>query len=292
MKYLVSFVLFETEKTSGLTPVQEAFLNECSSKTWSVNRQNGLVDVQGGFTCSFKSLTSLPGISFGNVSGYFICSNNQMTSLDGAPQKVRGIFSCAGNQLTSLEGSPHTVNGDFHCFSNRLTSLAGAPQTVGGDFDCSGNQLTSLKGAPQMVKKNFHCYKNQLTSLKGAPQTVGGNFDCSNNKLQSLEGAPHTINGGFRCDEFQLDSGEWNMEGWLRVLNTGKPSAKKLISTLPWLQPDWWNQELQRDPGKTVHLLSTMWKHMPKDMQSPIKIPRGYEDDFDLFSGFDELGLF
>jgi hypothetical protein len=31
---------------------------------------------------------------------------------------------------------------------------------------------------------------------------------------------------------------------------------------------------------------------MPKDMQSAIKIPKGYEDDFELFSGFDELGLF
>jgi hypothetical protein len=82
------------------------------------------------------------------------------------------------------------------------------------------------------------------------------------------------------------------MEGWVEVLNTGTPSAQKLILTLPWLGPDWWNQELQRDPGKTVHLLATAWNHMPKDMQSAIKIPKGYEDDFELFSGFDELGLF
>ena len=271
MKYLVSFVLFETEKTSGLTPGQEAFLNECSSKTWSVNRQNGLVDVQGGFTCSFKSLTSLPGISFGNVSGHFICSNNQMTSLDGAPQKVGGIFSCAGNQLTSLKGATQNVVGNFWCHQNQLTSLEGSPHTVNGDFHCYYNRLTSLEGAPQMVKKNFHCYKNQLTSLEGAPQTVGGFF---------------------KCDEFKLDQGKWNMQGWVEVLDTGSEEAKKLMLTLPWLQPDWWNQELQRDPGKTVHLLSTMWNHMPKDMQSAIKIPRGYEDDFELFSGFNELGLF
>jgi hypothetical protein len=65
-----------------------------------------------------------------------------------------------------------------------------------------------------------------------------------------------------------------------------------LILTLPWLQPDWWNSELQRDPGKTVHLLATVWNDMTKNMQSAIKIPKGYEDDFELFSGFDELGLF
>jgi hypothetical protein len=100
------------------------------------------------------------------------------------------------------------------------------------------------------------------------------------------------VGRNFKCNGFQLDPGKWNMEGWLEVLNTGTPAAQKLILTLPWLQPNWWNSELQRDPGKTVHLLATVWNDMTKNMQSAIKIPKGYEDDFELFSGFDELGLF
>jgi len=64
------------------------------------------------------------------------------------------------------------------------------------------------------------------------------------------------------------------------------------MKTLPYLQPDWWNSELQRDPGKTVHLLAPWWKGMPEDIKSGIVIPSGYEDEFDLFSGFNELGLF
>jgi hypothetical protein len=229
MKHLRSFSLFESQ-TSVLTTDQEAFLNEYIKGTWSVNRQTGLVDVEGNFACSSKRLKSLSGISFGHVSG------------------------------------------NFACFNNQLTSLKGAPQTVGGGFDCS---------------------YNDLTSLEGAPQTVGGDFNCFYNyNLKSLEGAPRTVGVNFLSDEFQLEEGEWNMQGWLEVLNTGTEEAKKLISTLPWLQPDWWNLELQRDPGKTVHLLGSLWKHMPKDMQSAIKIPRGYEDDFELFSGFNELGLF
>jgi hypothetical protein len=115
---------------------------------------------------------------------------------------------------------------------------------------------------------------------------------CFYNPLSSLKGSPQTVVGNFWCDEFDLDPGKWNMEGWLEVLDTRSEEAKKLILTLLWLQPDWWNQELQRDPGKTVHLLATVWKHMPKDMQSAIKIPKGYEDDFELFTGFDELDLF
>jgi hypothetical protein len=121
---------------------------------------------------------------------------------------------------------------------------------------------------------------------------VGGGFYCQGNDLTSLEGAPQEINGRFLCDEFELIKGKWNIEGWAEVLNTGTEEAKKLILTLPWLQPDWWNSELQRDPGKTVHLLATVWNDMTKNMQSAIKIPKGYEDDFELFSGFDELGLF
>jgi len=247
--------------------------------------------VGGDFRCSANQLTSLAGAPQ-TVGGDFRCSANQLTSLAGAPQTVDGNFSCDANQLTSLAGAPQTVGEGFYCSINQLTSLTGAPQTVGGDFRCSANQLTSLAGAPQTVDGNFDCDANQLTSLAGAPQTVRGDFSCFGNLLTSLAGAPQTVDWYFMCEEFKLDRGEWNMEGWLEVLNTGTAAAKKLILTLPWLQPDWWNSELQRDPGKTVHLLSVVWKHMPKDMQSAIKIPRGYEDDFELFSGFDELGLF
>ena len=143
---------------------------------------------------------------------------------------------------------------------------------VRGDFDCSGKGLKSLSGISfGHVSGNFYCQRNQLTSLEGAPQTVDGYFTC---------------------DEFELDPGEWNMEGWLEVLRTRTGEAKKLILTLPYIQPDWWNSELQRDPGKTVHLLAPWWKDMPENMKSKIKIPSGYENEFNLFSEFDELGLF
>jgi hypothetical protein len=274
MKRILPFVLFESKAVRllcGPTKKQEEFLNRYTRGTWSVNPSTGLVDVQGDFDCFDLRLKSFRGISFGHVSGYFGCSGNQLTSLEGAPQTVGGGFHCSNNRLTSLKGAPLTVNGDFLCYNNQLTSLAGAPQTVGGFFKCYDNQLTSLKGAPQTVGDAFSCYDNQLTSLEGAPQTVGGKF---------------------YCDLFEIQKGKWNMEGWAEVLNTGTPAAQKLILTLPWLGPDWWNQELQRDPAKTVHLLATVWNHMPKDMQSAIKIPKGYENQLDLFSGFDELGLF
>jgi hypothetical protein len=131
VKHLQSFSLFEAQ-FSGLTPDQEAFLNEFTKGTWSVNRQTGLVDVEGDFDCSYSRLKSLSGISFGHVSGNFYCYGNHLTTLAGAPQTVGGDFSCFGNQLTTLVGAPQTVDGDFSCSRNHLTTLAGSPQTVVG----------------------------------------------------------------------------------------------------------------------------------------------------------------
>ena len=155
MQHLQSFSLFEAQ-FSGLTPDQEAFLNEFTKGTWSVNRRTGLVDVEGDFDCKGEGLESLFGISFGHVSG---------------------TFSCSGNQLTTLAGAPQTVDGNFSCFGNQLTTLVGAPQTV---------------------------------------------------------------DGYFTCDSFKLRSGKWNPLGWTEILATGDRKARRLIVTLPYLDPSYW----------------------------------------------------
>ncbi len=334
MKYLQSFSLFESGTSGTLTQKQEAFLNQYTKGTWSLNPATGLVDVQGSFDCSNRQLKSLYGIKFGMVTGNFTCHHtqltslvgspqkvggdfgcdqnlltslagapqtvggdfrcafNQLTSLMGSPQKVEGYFWCSYNKLTTLEGAPQTVTGTFNCGYNQLTTLEGAPRTVGRSFDCSDNQLTSLAGAPKTVEGSFYCESNQLTTLEGAPQTVGGDFDCRNNQLSSLEGAPLTVEGRFDCSVFVLKPGEWNPTGWLEVLRTGSPEARKLILTLPYFQPDWWNSELSKDPARTIQLLAPWWSQMSDELKRGIRIPPGYEDRFELRAGFSELGLF
>jgi hypothetical protein len=292
MKHLVPFRIYESQTTSGLTKKQEDFLNRNTKGTWSVNPTTGLVDIHGSFNLENKGAKSFLGVKFGNVNGDFCISAIKLQSLEGAPRKVDGDFKCSSNNLQSLEGAPLEVNGNFWCPYNQLQSLEGAPQEVGGDFYCFHNQLQSLERAPQKVGRDFDCSFNELQSLSGSPQKVDGDFDCSHNQLQSLEGAPKQIDGTFECDEFLLNAVKWNMKGWLEVLRTRTGEAKKLILTLPYIQPDWWNSELQRDPGKTVHLLAPWWKDMPENMKSKIKIPSGYENEFNLFSEFDELGLF
>jgi hypothetical protein len=293
MKHLIPFRIYESQTTSGLTEGQKEFLNKYTRGTWSVNPTTGLVDIDGYFDCSGSKIKNFMGIQFGEVTRSFDCESNLLTSLEGSPRFVRGTFRCNNNSITSLEGSPQTVGGDFLCSKNSLSSIKGAPRKVGEDFWCNDNDIETLEGGPDIVGKDFECENNHLSSLKGSPKTIPGDFYCYGNPLLiSLEGAPQTIDGIFFHDKIKMKKGEWNMRGWVEVLNTGSEKDKKLILTLPWLQSDWWNLELQRDPGKTVHLLANVWNLIPKNMQSAIKIPKGYEDDFELFSGFNELGLF
>ena len=169
MRHIKPYQVFEASATAAaLTAEQIEWLDECVAGSWKLNRQTGLINVDGNFYCRKQGLTDLKGVRFGKVRGYFDCKNNQLTSLEGAPQTVAGDFSCSNNQLTSLEGAPQTVGGDFYCNDNQLTTLEGAPQTVAGDFACRDNQLTSLEGAPQTVKGGFYCDDNLVsqTTLK------------------------------------------------------------------------------------------------------------------------------
>ena len=164
MKYIREYQVFEASASaSALTAEQIEWLDECADGEWKLNRQTGLVDINGGFNCREQRLIDFKGVKFGKVSGDFSCRSNLLTTLVGAPQTVSGDFRCTHNQLTTLEGAPQTVGGDFTCRDNDLTSLVGAPQTVGGSFNCGDNQLTSLEGAPQSVGGSFSCYRNPVS---------------------------------------------------------------------------------------------------------------------------------
>lgn len=175
-------------KEEELNEEQITWLDECTSGTWSLNPETGLVDVNGNFDCRSQKLKDFKGVRFGVITGCFWCYRNSLTTLEGAPQEVGSEFSCSNNKLTSLEGVPQQVRGNFHCHNNKLTSLEGGPQEVSGDFSCAHNKLTSLEGGPKKVGGYFNCSSNSLTSFKGGPQEHGyrrrnPHFDCSNNPI-------------------------------------------------------------------------------------------------------------
>jgi hypothetical protein len=163
-------VRIQENDDSGLTQGQKEWLDKCTKGTWSVNPENGLIDIIGSFRCTNQGLENFMGVSFGSVSGYFNCAFNRITSLEGAPRRVDGGFHCNSNNLTSLEGAPIYVGGDFNCAHNDLTSLEGSPifMSKSDNFYCEGNKIKSLKGAPKKCR-NFYFEENEVVSLEGFP---------------------------------------------------------------------------------------------------------------------------
>jgi len=100
------------------------------------------------------------------------------------------------------------------------------------------------------------------------------------------------VGENFWGEAFDLGPGEWNPTGWSKVIRTGSPEAQKLILTLPYLDADWWNSELSKDPARTIQLLASCWSQMSDELKREIRIPPGYEDRFELRAGFSDLGLF
>jgi len=293
MKYLKTYQLFESQ--SVLTPEQEEFLNKYTKGTWTYDSSTGLVDVEGDFDCSKRGalIWYLSGVKFGKVSGDFDCASNHITSLEGAPQEVGGHFYCYDNKLTSLEGAPQKVGGEFDCSHNKLANLEGAPQEVDGGFVCTKCKLTSLEGAPKEVGGFFDCRFNDLTSLVGSPEKVGGSFECYGNEdMTSLKGAPREIDGFFKGGYFHLKPGQWNPEGWLKVLDLELNREKARHSIASLLTPEILNKEIQKDPAGMIMKLKEIWNDDNfKETRDKLVWPTGYGDSADLVGDLDDVGF-
>lgn len=210
-------------------------------KTYNIfeSQVNELSREQVGFLdqCTEGTWDHDPSIGLVEIDGNFDASSEKLQDMHGLKfGKVDGDFICSFNKLTSLEGSPQEVTGGFFCHDNRITSLLGSPQKVGG---------------------SFYCYENRLSTLEGSPREVGGDFYCDSNDLISLEGAPQKIGGDFVCEDFRLDKGEWNTQGWLKILEHGTEEAQSLVLTL--LSPAVLNQQIKKDPGGTIRKLKAVW---------------------------------
>ena len=275
-RHILPYKLFEAAKTAGLTKDQEWHLRFVNGP-WSYDPATGLVNVDGD--ADYRSNMSFDegksenfhGIKFGKVSGFFDCSRNNITNLEGCPEEVGDSFFCSRNQLTSLQGGPKVVGMDYECANNNLVNLEGSPEEV-IDFDCCFNNLTNLEGAPKKVKGLFQCYGNpDMTSLKGAP----------------LE-----IDGLFECDAFRLKPGQWNVEGWLSVLNHefNREKARQLVT--PLLTPEVLNPEIQKDPAGMAMKLKEIWNDDAfRETRTKLVWPEGYEKEAHLLGDLDDVGF-
>jgi len=51
----------------------------------------------------------------------------------------------------------------------------------------------------------------------------------------------------------------WDYENWFKVLSEGTPKQRKLISTLPFLNADYFNEEIKKDFRKVLFMLGDLW---------------------------------
>jgi hypothetical protein len=311
MKHINSFGVFENQ--NSLTPEQIRILHTFTSGKWKINATTGLVDVDGDFDCSNSGFVGTLPVKFGKVSGNFNISANRFTSLDGCPIEVGGEFDCSRTSIASLKGSPKKVGGGFYCSYNpTLISLEGAPRKVGGYFNCAKTRLTDLKGAPEEVEGSFRCSSCGLKSLEGSPKEVGGNFSCSDNLIKNLVGSPNEVGGYFDCtgnhllesfegaprkvgDYFRSQGvfirGEhWNIIGWFLFAIKSREELKRMFS--PLIDPKDINQELKKNPEKTIMKLKGVWKDPDfAEIKKEIKIPDRYKEEMEALVDLDALGF-
>jgi len=260
MKRILKFSTFESENSLPLNQEQLYFLNNYAEH-WKINTTTGKIDA---YSVQVKGEpVKIPeGLYFGKIDFSFDLTKCDISSWEGFPDELEfGSLIVSRNNFSGFDGCPSKIGGSLRIWANRnLTSLVGCPTEIGEDLDVS------------------HC---SLKNLVGSPPVINGSFSCEDNPLESLWGAPEIIMGKFDCGEFVLDGEEWNMDGWVKILQTGSEKAKKLILTLPIFNPNFWNSKIYENPESTILELSKFWDDMPDEVKNLIRIPSELREDFD-----------
>jgi|LakMenEpi03Aug12_release.lakeMendotaPanAssembly.Ray.scaffolds.fasta_scaffold53497_5 hypothetical protein len=256
MKHLFPFPLFESRKPP-LTKEQIQFLEFHTTGTCNYNFSSGKIDVDGVFSLE-EDQDSLMGLEFGVVEGGFSINAN-FQNLKGFPEVVDGLFFLQSDLISDLTGSPQFIeNCMIH--SKSLKSLKGGPREVGSmSLTIEFPSIQNLQGAPEIVKEKFRLRISGFKS--GSPMVIVF--------------LPFT----------------WNLEGKIEMLKLQKGEEKNLLSTLISVEDV--KKSFKERPSQTLYDLVEVW-NLPgfSEIKKQIQIPANFRDQFDLMTGFNELGLF
>jgi len=137
----------------------EQWLEEMSIKYCTIN-DDFSIDSESDVILADLGLTEIPSfIQFRKVEGFFSCSYNSLTSLRGVPDIVGDDFYCKSNLLTTLKYCPRFVRWGFDCDYNNLVSLEGAPNSISGSFSCQKNSVQfTEEDVKKVCKVGAHIY--------------------------------------------------------------------------------------------------------------------------------------
>ncbi len=168
MMHLQDYKLFESHNfPTDKGEIKKILVKYGLARTISVNGKretnytihpDGTVDVVGTVDLRKKGLRKLP-LKFGKIEGTFSCSCNSLTSLEGAPHTVWKDFDCSRNKLTTLKGAPTKVGELFFAYQNELFTLEGLTENT-------INQTAWFRNPVENVEMVFQGKEKLIESLK------------------------------------------------------------------------------------------------------------------------------
>lgn len=85
----------------------------------------------------------------------------------------------------------------------------------------------------------------------------------------------------------------WDLDNWVKVLAHGTPEQKKLISTLPMLSADFWNEELENNYTQTLIKLADLWDSpIFSEIQKGINLTDKQREEIETLSSLANSGIF
>ncbi len=224
MKYIK---LYEEFNSFELNEEQEYFLDRRAKGRWKFNPNNGLVDINGDFDCSDKSLDDFYGIKFGKITDSFYCNDNQLISLEGSPNDVSGGFYCAGNKLMSLIGCPVSIGRGFSCSDNQLISLKGCPIKTGHSIGSSGN-IISEEGIRLVVNNTVENKDYQTGLILSLPDLIENDLNYLTKDLEYSEELENLIRNNHKSEILINILKEYNKPLYDKLSFVDKDKSDKL----------------------------------------------------------------
>jgi len=264
------------------------FSAKTASKKLSIDTSSKIVSIKGDFQMYVSDIPEFLsiGYKFGFVRNFFFNADGNKIPVNKAECAQIFPSECEEFVVTEVNFSPDCKNVPIFPPANKKIIL----------MRCRGIENLKCLNPDQpdnLESLRVLCDLKDLYGLniKNCDEVKlgdAGDYGCflSFPALIARDYGPY-YTGNF------LKTTAWDVPNFLKVLKEGTEKQKNLMITLPVLDPNFWNSELEKNPGETVHLLAPVWNDPEfSEIKKGIKIPPGFEDELDLFSGFSDLGLF
>jgi len=259
-----------------------------ASKKLSVDTSSKIISIKGDFQMNVSDIPEFlsTGYKFGFVRKFLFNADGNKIPLTKAECAQIFPSECGEFVVTEVNFSPDCKNVPIFPPTNKIIHLI----RCGGieNLNCLNPDQPDNLESLRVLCDLKDLYGLNIKNCDEVKLGDAGDYGC----FLSFPALIARDYGPYYAGNF-LKTTAWDVPNFLRVLKEGTEKQKNLMITLPVLDSNFWNSELEKNPGETVHLLAPVWNDPEfSEIKKGIKIPPGFEDELDLFSGFSDLGLF